>query len=120
MQYVFGKEPKFCKLNRPNPWIRFTDTPLQWSVRESSIRIWTHHSAKYTYPAHHGCDIPYDRLSMSAMMRCDVAACFRVSAQNAPGATGRTQEENIRWKDSKGGTLVYTHTKPGGQNGNPG
>jgi hypothetical protein len=36
------------------------------------------------------------------------------------GATGRTQEENIRWKDSKGGTLVYTYTKPGGQNGNPG
>jgi hypothetical protein len=54
--------------------------PTAWSIREPSIRIWTHHSAKYTFPAHHGCDIPYDRLSMSAMMRCDAAACFRLSA----------------------------------------
>jgi hypothetical protein len=26
-----------------------------WSIREPSIRIWTHHSAKPLSPAHHGC-----------------------------------------------------------------
>ena len=35
------------------------------------------------------------------------------------GATGGTQEEKCRGNDSKGGTLVYTHTTPGDQNGNP-
>jgi len=35
------------------------------------------------------------------------------------GATGDTQEGKSRGNDSKGGTLVYAHTKPGDQNGNP-
>jgi hypothetical protein len=30
-----------------------------------------------------------------------------------------TQEEKCRGNDSKRGTLVYTHTTPGDQNGNP-
>jgi hypothetical protein len=35
------------------------------------------------------------------------------------GASGRTQEENIRWKDSRGGTLVYTHTRQEAKMENP-
>jgi hypothetical protein len=35
------------------------------------------------------------------------------------GTTGGAQEEKCRGNDSKGGTLVYTHTTPGDQNGNP-
>ena len=35
------------------------------------------------------------------------------------GTTGGTQEEKCRRNDSKGGTLVYTHTTPGDQHGNP-
>lgn len=36
------------------------------------------------------------------------------------GAAGGTQEEKCRWNDSKGVKLVYPHTKPENQNGNPG
>jgi hypothetical protein len=44
------------------------------------------------------------------------------AGQNGPsrGRLGARRRKKCRWNDSKGGKLVYSHTKPGDQNGNPG
>jgi Transposase DDE domain group 1 len=105
-----SQDPTVCLIGSEKIWARGTAPTSRWQSFETE-RLTPDENV--TGPA----QINRALIAMAAAL---VSGGTGGAERALSGATWGTQEEKGRGNDSKGGTFVDAHTKPGDQPGNPG